>query len=96
MTPEEFAAQMDAAADRLEAVQGGYTAEELLTDDFISKNTPFASLADLLQAGGFQSAGELMTDEGSAFISQNTTFGGWEAFGEAAVKELVKRTVFPE
>lgn len=69
---------------------------ELLTTDFLRRNTQFQTLEELFKASGFsvlsQEDFEKIPDaEWNAFIAKHTRFSNWNQMLEAAVKEWTAR-----
>jgi hypothetical protein len=83
---------------RVQAVTGNIPLDQLLSDDFMSRRTPFASFNDMLQQSGFQvetpeDFQRILGDKWDHFIAQHTSFTSWEemlrvAWEERAVKRL--------
>lgn len=63
-----------------------------LYDGFIKNNTPYSSLRDLLEAGGFKAETpediEAIPDAAiDAHIAKNTRFGSWRELQQALLQE---------
>lgn len=67
-------------------------ATELLTPEFLSKNTGFSSFDDLLDKSGFKDEFESVSQaEKDQFISKNSSFAGWDDMIRVAGKIWVRK-----
>ena len=69
---------------------------ELFTQAFMEENTPYSSLNDLLEAGGFHADTDEEFDaipesELDAHIAKTTKFDSWESMLEEATGQYVTR-----
>ena len=69
---------------------------ELFTQSFMEENTPYSSLNDLLEAGGFHADTDEEFDaipesELDAHIANTTKFDSWESMLEEATGQYVTR-----
>ena len=69
---------------------------ELFTQSFMEENTPYSSLNDLLEAGGFHADTDEEFDaipesELDAHIARTTKFDSWESMLEEATGQYVTR-----
>lgn len=67
---------------------------ELLTDDFIRKNTSFTNVDDLFSKSGYKVESKedfeaIPEDEFNEFIKNNTDFNNWKEMLEVALKVYV-------
>lgn len=72
---------------------------ELFNDQFISKNSSFTSLGDLLDKSPFVVKSEedflaIPDDEWEKFITENTNFSSWEKMQDAAHSEWLDKQLF--
>jgi hypothetical protein len=66
------------------------TIAQLLTDEFIKRNTDFDSFKAFLDASGIKTVDEIGSDQFNSFIAARTRFDGWEEMYKAAAVENVK------
>ena len=69
---------------------------ELFTQSFMEENTPYSSLNDLLEAGGFHADTDEESDaipesELDTHIARTTKFDSWESMLEEATGQYVTR-----
>lgn len=62
---------------------------DLLTPEFMRRNTPFSSVDEMFESGGFEVSGQEDFDEIrpelDAFVARETRFTDWEDMLEAAL-----------
>lgn len=67
------------------------TFAELFPDHFVKAHSSFPSMQEMVDAGGIQNPGDIQTEAWDDFVSNNTTFDGWEAMKSAAGAEWTRR-----
>lgn len=76
-------------SDNVEQLQGNH--EVVISDDFVSSHSQFASMNNLLEAGNFESIEKADDDEFDAFIKENTDFASWEEFQSTLANEYITK-----
>lgn len=81
---DEFAKKLDDLADRASALDGQHNVpmNELLTPEFVSKHTKFASADEMFDASGFkvetqEDFAAIPDDKLDEFIRSISSFGNW-------------------
>jgi hypothetical protein len=66
---------------------------ELMPDDFIRRNTDFATLSEMLDASGLtlESQEDFESGAWNAFVAERTRFENWKEMQQAAAGEWVGR-----
>jgi hypothetical protein len=85
---EEFEKKLKELQDKLDRLEYEHEVplSEVLSDDFISRHTPYASATALFAAGGFRT-GEVQEDKMDAFVRSVSKFQSWQDLVNAAAKE---------
>jgi len=99
---EEARRSIERMERNVKAIRGTHevTISELLTPEFLRKHSRFASVEDLMIAGGFMAKSEALTRERfkaipdkalDEFVSKETNFPDWKAMIGAAAGEYARR-----
>lgn len=81
----------------LKKVKGADVLTESLSSDFISKNTKFNNIDELIESSGFSKddfPSVLNTPEWERFIADNTNYNSWGSLLGAATAEYLKKNLF--
>ena len=91
---EELQRKLGNLAKNVTALNGEHEipVTELLTPEFLLRNTRFTSLEGLLERGGLTGGFEAVSKEGrDTFIRANSSFTGWDDMIRAAAEIWVKK-----
>ena len=86
--------ELDDLQTELEKLDEGIeiSTDDLMNDDFIRRHTDFNSWEEMLDAGGVEDGDNILSEEFSAFIAENTRFADFdELAGEAAAEHIAKK-----
>lgn len=81
---------LDALKKKAEEASREVQIADLLTDDFLRRNTDFQTLEEMLDAGGFHRGVKVPSEEWNAFVALHTPLGGWDELVQAAHLEWMK------
>jgi hypothetical protein len=83
---------------RAEELDGEHSVpmSELLSDDFMLRNTDFPSIGEMFAASGFTAQSQedfaaIPDDQWDAFVRERTRFGSWKEMKGLAVQEWAAR-----
>lgn len=86
---DDLEKKMSNLSNNVERLQGNH--EIVISDDFVSSHSQFASMKDLLEAGNFESIEKADDDKFDTFIEENTDFASWKEFQSTLANEYITK-----
>lgn len=92
-----FESVLNDIVERASSVFGEKPLDEILTDEFIQKNSSFGSLDEFVANSGFdfstqESFESIPEDQLDSYVSASTCFKSWQDMLGAAAEELIARS----
>ncbi|GAB6928561.1 hypothetical protein JCM10914A_25440 [Paenibacillus sp. JCM 10914] len=96
---EERLSEIRENVSRLSEMKQEVPVEELFSEPFVQRHTPFLTIDELLETAGYQGDTDedfdqfIQNDKIDPFIAGHTSFENWQAFQEKAVASYIAKWI---